>query len=253
MMSSKKSVLGIGLILVCVVFLVGWMNAPTTSTEPGVITVSGEADVRIVPDEVVLRLGVETSNKVLTTAKQQNDQIVKKVLALAKKYDIPTEHVQTDYIQIEPRYDNSYMKREFLNYVVQNTIVITLRDLTKFEALLSESLEAGVNYVHNIEFRTTALREHRDEARLLAIEAAREKAEAMATALGQKLGNPRTLQEEANYWGAGYSSWWGSYGGGMTQNVIQEIGGEALNLDSSLSPGQISIKARVSVSFEMMP
>ena len=37
----------------------------------------------------------------------------------------------------------------------------------------------------------------------------------------------------------------------MTQNVIQEVGGDYASFDSSLAPGQISVTARVAVSFAM--
>ena len=249
---QQKSIVLMALILIAVFVLAGWAtsNNPQLTAEAGTITVNGEAEVRIMPNEVILRLGVETSDKALSTAKQQNDRIVAKVLALTEQYGIPPEHVQTDYIHIEPRYDN-YTQREFVGYFVHKTVVITLRDLTRFEDLLSSLLESGVNYVHSIEFRTTDLRKYRDEARELALQAAREKATAMAATLGQKLGEPRTIQEEANNWWSGYGSgWWGQWGG-MTQNVIQEVGGDYASFDSSLAPGQISVTARVAVSFAM--
>ena len=250
---QQKRVLFIALVLFAVFLLVGWAvsDDPQPPAEAGSINVSGEAEVRIMPDEVILHLGIETSDKILATAKNQNDQVVAKVLALAEQYDIPPEHVQTDYLHIEPRYNDGYTQREFVGYIVHRTVAITLRDLTKFEDLLSDLLESGVNYVHSIDFRTTDLRKYRDEARELALQAAREKATAMAATLDQRLGEPRTIQEEANSWWSGYGSgWWGRWGG-MTQNVIQEVGGNYASIDSSLAPGQISVTARVAVSFTM--
>ena len=47
------------------------------------ITVSGEAEVKVVPDEVVLTLAVETHHKDLTEVKRLNDQRMKDVLAAA--------------------------------------------------------------------------------------------------------------------------------------------------------------------------
>ncbi len=248
---QQKVVVLLVLILIAVFVLVGWKEGddPRPTTETGTITVSGEAQVRIMPDEVILTLGIETSDKNLSKAKQLNDQIVTKVQAVAKSYNIPPEHMQTDYLNIEPRYNDGYTQREFVGYFVHKTVVITLRDLTKFEDVLSALLESGVNYVHGIEFRTTNLRKYRDQARELALQAAREKATAMAAALDQKIGEPRSIQEEANQWWSGYGSgWWGSWGG-MTQNVVQEVGGDYASFDSSLAPGQISVTARVAVNF----
>ncbi|MBN2393666.1 MAG: SIMPL domain-containing protein [Anaerolineae bacterium] len=253
-MMQHKSMLLLGLALLAVFPLAGWTtsnNAPIAA-EPGLISVNGEAEIRVMPDEVVLRLGIETSDRVLSKAKQQNEQILARVLNVAKQYGITPAHIQTDYLNIEPRYNSSYTQRDFVGYFVRQTVVITLRDLTKFEGLLGALLGSGVSHVHSIDFRTTELRKYRDEARELALQAAHEKATAMAAALGQELGEPRSIQELANFWQSGYgSSWRWSSGGEMTQNVIQEVGGDYASFDSSLAPGQISVTARVAVSFAM--
>ena len=75
---------------------------------------------------------------------------------------------------------------------------------------------------------------------------------ALAGELGQQVGDPYTIQEVQSGWWSGYNAWWGSrWGGGMSQNVIQEIGGASVLADSSVAPGQISVNARVSVTFEL--
>jgi len=189
----------------------------------------------------------------MQTARNENDEIVKRVLALADDLGIPAQHVQTDYVSIEPRYRNGYYEeRDFVGYFVHKNIVVTLRDLARFEDLLAGALDAGANYIHGIEFRTTELRQHRDQARALAIEAARQKAEAMAGELDQQIGQPLLIEEQQSGWWSGYNSWWGSrFGGGMAQNVIQEVGGVPVLADSSVAPGQIAVNARVAVTFEI--
>ena len=243
----------VGIALALVLGLTAWTQSEGESQKSRVITVTGDAEVRVVPDEVILALGVETWNKDLNVAKGQNDEIVARVLALAAEYGIAAQHVQTDYVSIEPRYRNGYYEEsDFIGYFVHKTIVITLRDLTKFEGLLADSLETGVNYVHGIEFRTTELRKHRDEARARAIQAAKEKAIALAGELGQEIGDPLDIQEVQSGWWSGYNAWWGSrWSSGMTQNVIQEVGGTSYLADSSIAPGQISVNGRVSVTFEL--
>jgi len=130
--------------------------------------------------------------------------------------------------------------------------VIRLGDLARFEDLLTDVLNAGVNYVQGIEFRTTELRKYRDEARALAVRAAQEKATALARELGQAAGKPQTITEQQSSWWSGYGAWWGSrWGSAMTQNTVQEYQGGSLGVDSSVAPGQISVRASVAVSFEL--
>ena len=104
------------------------------------------------------------------------------------------------------------------------------------------------------EFKTRNLRPHRDEARQLAIRAAREKAQALSAAIGLKVGAARSISEGGFGYSGAYRSWWGwgGYGQGQSQNVMttageSEPGGETLPL------GRIGVRASVSVTFELVP
>jgi uncharacterized protein YggE len=122
--------------------------------------------------------------------------------------------------------------------------------------LLSAALESGVNYVHGVDFRTTELRKYRDQARDLAVQAAAEKAQAMAGKLDQTVGEPLEVVESNIYWYSPYSSYW-SWGasGGMSQNVVQNASsasaGELSQGEEAMAPGQIAVGATVTVEFEM--
>ncbi|HEX9938660.1 MAG TPA: SIMPL domain-containing protein [Longimicrobium sp.] len=217
------------------------------------ISVSGEAEIRVVPDEVVLTLGVETFNPDLAAAKAANDQRVAAVLAALRARGVPDERVRTDYLVLEPRYegrsDNRYV---IIGHVVRKTVVATLRDVPSFDAVLSAAIGAGATNILGVDFRTTQLRMHRDRARALAVDAAREKATAMAGRLGQRLGRAITISEGSSGWGSGYGTGWGRRVSGMTQNVVQDAG-EAGTGEGSTSPGQIAVKGNVAVVFELLP
>ncbi len=221
--------------------------------EPRVVTVTGDAEVRAPPDEVVLTLGVETQDRDLGVAKSQNDEIVQQVLGLSKRYGIEPRHVRTDYISIDPEYDYSgNMAKRLEGYWVRKTVVVILKDFEQFEDLLSDALEVGVNHVHDVEFRTTELRQYRDQARALAIQAAREKAQALAGELEQKIGEPVMIREEQSRWWSWYGWGWSSrWSGGMAQNVVVETGSSSLEARSTIAPGQITVRAQVTVSFEL--
>lgn len=239
------------LCIVATVLVVSHPALAADNPEPRLITVTGDAEVRVAPDDVVLTLGVETWSPDLTKAKKENDERMQKLLKLAPTFKIEDKHVQTDYISIEPRYDDQWEHRDFVGYFVRKNIVFTLRDPSKFEDLLSSALEAGANYVHGVQFRTTELRKYRDEARALAIKAAKEKADALAGELGQRVGKPHMIREDQVGWWSWYNSWWGNrWGGGMAQNVIQNYGGQA-QPESTVALGQIYVNARVTVSFEL--
>ena len=216
------------------------------------ISVSGSADVMVVPDEVTLNLGVETSDPVLDTARNTCETVIKSVMDLAKEMGIDPKYLQSGFVHIDPRYQDSYTQRSFIGYYVTKTLTVNLKDISKFETLLGRALKLGVTHVYGVEFRTSELRKYRDQARALALKAAREKADAMAKELGAAAGDPLSIREEQNSWYSGYSSWWGWGGAGSaSQNVVQNSPSVAGVSDLPLAPGQIAVSAQVAVDFEL--
>jgi len=217
------------------------------------ITVSGSAEVKVIPDVVYLRLGVETRDVNLDPARRQNDDRIEDVLKFLRKKGVPDKNIKTDFMNVYPEFDYNVSRTKAVNYVARKSVEVKLTDLRKFEEIMSGVLEHGVNYVHGIDFRTSELRKHRDEARAMAAQAAKEKADAMAGALGVHRGKVISIDENSWYgWGGGSASW-GSQGGMQYQNMVQNSmqsgrgGGESD--EGSLSLGQISVTATVNASF----
>lgn len=245
-----------GLIGLCVLMLISpaWAQPTTGTPEVPKITVQGEAVVYVKPDKILLTFGIETWDKEdILAAKKKNTEILKKVSAVLKELGIPEKDVQTDYLSIEPRYRDGYRREEFLGYFVRNTLVVTLQQPEKVEHLITDLLQVGVNYIHGIEFHTTEFKKYREQARTLALQAAKEKAEKMAGVLGQSLGDPLQIQE--NYSSSWYYSSWSGWGYGrgqsMAQNAVQNIPAESAEMTETIALGKISIRAGVSVTFQL--
>lgn len=217
------------------------------------IDVQGSADVKVIPDQVFIVFGIETSDPNLTVSKSRNDERSKSLIALTRDLKIDPRYVQTDFISIEPwerelRDENRTVR---LEYRVRKNIAVTLSDIAKFEELLSRALEGGVNHVHGIQFRTTELRKHRDHAREMAIQAAKEKASLLAGKLGRQVGPAIRISEHGGGWYSPYS-WWGGqgYGSNAMSQVSNQVG-EASASEGTIAFGQITVTASVSVSFAL--
>jgi len=224
-----------------------------SGTPPPRINVSGSAEVKVAPDVVYLRLGVETRDVNLEPAKKQNDDRIEDVLKFLRKKGVPEKNIQTDFMSVEPEFDYDVSRIKPTHYVARKSVEVKLTDLRRFEEIMSGALEHGVTHVHGIDFRTSELRKHRDEARAMAARAAREKADALAGELGVRRGKVISIDE--NYWSGWWSdsgSGWGPQGGLQFQNAVQNTiqsgrGGESE--EGSLSVGQISVSATVNASF----
>jgi uncharacterized protein YggE len=269
MMKTSKVLFAIGLMLLPLVSA----NAQWQYNQQPQINVSGSAEIKVVPDEVDLKVGVETRDENVLTAKDDNDQRVAAALDFLKSRGVKDKDVQTDFVTIEPVYDDnsgSINPRTGLPwnaktgtttkpifYLVRKAIGIKLTDVADFDMVLAGLITNGVNTVQGVEFRTTELRKYKDQARAEAIKAAKEKADAMASALGVKVGKP--LDISVNDWG-GWTEWsqgnWGysggfggGGGGGGFQNVSQNAGGNPGENGPTFAVGEISVSANVSVTF----
>jgi uncharacterized protein YggE len=204
------------------------------------ITVTGRAEVRVDPNEVVLSFAVETLNEDLNLSKQGNDKIVTAALDAVGELGLDANQIKTDHIRIEPVYANPRSNREFLGFKVTNSVEVTFQDIGLVEDVLSSVLEAGVNRVNGITFHSTDFRQHRDEAMMMALDAAKEKAQAMARQLGSQIGKPISIKEGTS----------GRFPN--PSNTVQNSSTMSDGMNGPIAPGKLSIPAVVTVTFEMV-
>ncbi len=229
---------------------------PAVGGDRPTITVSGEAVVQTRPNRIVVHVGTETVDLEVVVAKQRNAETTKKVLATARELGVPDKEMQTDFLSLDQRWDDWYKRQKFLGYVVRNQIVITLNDAGRLEELIERLLVAGAVSIQGIDFQTSEYKKLREEARELALKAAREKAEKMAAVLGQTVGAPMQISEMSTGSPMSFSSNWWGYGrnSSMSQNVAQNVSGgseKAGEGNESIALGKISIRAAVSVTFDL--
>src|SRR5205085_5951389 len=91
------------LVTILLVFTVGAFAQ--NNIEPPLITVTGQAEVRVPPDEVLFMLAVENVDRDMLAANKRTDDSVKQVLAIARKNNVKPEDVQTSQISVQPKYN----------------------------------------------------------------------------------------------------------------------------------------------------
>jgi uncharacterized protein YggE len=217
------------------------------------ISVSGEAEIKVVPDRAVITLGVETIDTSMVAAKKENDRMVEAIRKATGKYGIKETEIQTDYLTVEPKYErrrNEYGKEidYFVGHNIRRRLVIDLTDVSKFDDLLSSVIETGVSRIIDVGFYTDRLKEHRERARALAIQAAAEKARKLTAELGQKVGKAINVREGNSYWRSYYGGW-DSYRRPGQRHVSQVSVDSEFEGETPIAVGKISVTASVSVSF----
>ena len=211
--------------------------------------------VNVTPDRALIKLGVQSNGKSAKEAQAKNSATINQVVKALKSQGIEAKDIATDWYTIEPLYED-YDSLSIKGYRIYNIVEVTMRDAGKSNDAIIAAFQAGANQVVDVQFYTSELRKYRDQAREMAMKAAREKADALASAAGSGVNCILTINEntQSNF----YSGGWGWYGYGsnqnlMTQNVVQNVapaGGESSTLDDGpLSAGQISVRAEINASF----
>jgi len=215
------------------------------------INVGGDAEIRVVPDQVEISLGVETHAKTLPQARQENERRVRAVLAAAAGLRIQKGDIQTDFIQLGIEYESDAVTPKY--YYARKSVVITLHEIDRMEEVLATEVDSGATHIFGVEFQTTKLRQYRDEARAMAVKAASDKARDMAAAAGMKVaGGPIGIQS-AQYGGRSwYGNWWGRRDNWAyaAQNVAYAGEGRGAS-DGTVALGRISVTATVSMQFRI--
>lgn len=187
-------------------------------------------------------------------AEAANSQTIQRIVAALKKLGVEQKDIVTDHYIIEPIYKD-YSDLNIKGYRINNVVAITLRDVNKVNKVLAAALENGANQVLNTEFYLSDLRAYRDQAREMAMKAAREKASDLARAAGSDVVCVLNINEYS--WS--YFNGWGWFGGNSssrdlwTQNAAQNAAPPAvvegaLSDAGPISVGQISVRAEVSAS-----
>lgn len=202
------------------------------------ISVSGEGKMKVTPDEVVITVAVENIGKEAAEVKKKNDETVDKVLKLIKLRGIPTADYQTQRVNLYKNYDYNTKK---YNYVANQTISIYLKDLSKYDKLMIDLVDSGINTIQGVEFKSSKIKEYESQARKKAMLDAKQKAEDYVSVLvGQKVGKALVISDNS------YTNYPRPVFAEMKTMAMAD---GASTPQETLAIGEIEIVSNISVSF----
>lgn len=206
------------------------------------LTVSGTSEVKVTPDEVAIVIGVESENAMLQKAKEENDEAIRKVLAFCAEQNISKKDIQTDYVRIYPVKEYPQQRpgqqgEETTKYRVFQSLSIMLRDISKYDNLITGLLQRGINTIQDISFQVSDIEKYREQARTLALKSASEKAKKMASDMGVTLENVKSIDEHAPV--------------SNPPVPYARMSADNFSQGTTLAPGQITISGNVTVSYEI--
>ena len=202
------------------------------------ITVEGSALKVFDSDEIVIRTGIYDEGENLDELyKGVRDKMSLIIKTLSEDDDFC--EIQTELIRVEPdRYRHNDDKTKF---VIQQNISLRLKKIEKYDEVVMKLMKLGVNQLNDVKFTSSKANDFKDELRIEALKAAKEKAVKMAEALGQEVGEPIDIVETRIPM-VGYNSNTILY-----ETSVKSKGGP------SIAPAKAEISAKVRVTFKIKP
>ena len=218
------------------ILVVATFAITTAQAAERLVTVTGEATVAVPPDSAVIRIGVSSLEKTAREAGEANAKQMTAVLTTVKASGIAERDIQTSRLSLQPQYDpNKGGTARLTGFQATNQVTVRIRDIDNLPAVLDRAIAAGANEMSGIDFVVSEQSKLLDQARDDAIADARRKAELYAKAVGAKLGKVMSISEE---------------GPAPPQpRPMQAVRAGAV----PVAPGEQTLRAIVSVSYELMP
>jgi len=195
----KSNRLGLAMILVSgFAGAQGPVGAQASTAGAASVRAVGDGVVYAKPDEAKVDIGVVTDAPTAQAAGAQNAAQTQAVLkrlhsVLGSKADI-----RTISYSLNPNYRSVGGKASIQGYSASNTVEITSDDLAGIGKVVDAATEGGANQIQRLQFLLKDEKPARTEALRKAAQEARSNAEAMAAALGLKLGRVLSLEQSTS-------------------------------------------------------
>jgi uncharacterized protein YggE len=174
-----------------------------TVTKPGDgrnltrVLVTGDAVVKAQPDTAVLNISVVTQDKRAVAAQEENAARSDAVIRALKAAAGAGAEVKTSGYVVEPqRIYKEAQPPTIIGYEARNSVIVTLKDLTKVGAVIDAASAAGANNIESVTFTLRNTEAAKTQALTNAIRVAKAKAQAVAEALGGRVARISQVQEQ---------------------------------------------------------
>lgn len=245
---SARALLMVGLVALGLVaaYLIGRAGPAPASAETSeatrTITVTGVGHVAVVPDELGFQLSVSVLRDDLDQAMNDGNSAMQSVIDTLTSAGVADKDVQTTDVSLYPEYGHRRGEpRTLRGYRVNQTVSVTVDDLTKASDVVAAALAAGGEGVSldGLQLQVSDQDGKLEPARSDALDQAKAKAEEYAAHAGQELGDIVRISEAADQ----------AYDRDLAYASAADGAAEAAPMP--LAPGEQDLTANVLVVYEL--
>ncbi|MGH7837805.1 MAG: SIMPL domain-containing protein, partial [Candidatus Binataceae bacterium] len=186
----RTTILLIAAILLATTPWSGSVMAQSAESKARTIVVSGDGEVQAAPDQATLELAIETHAATAAAAASLNGSLAQKVRDVLKARLADKGTMWTGGYSLYPDYNEPRNGGEakIIGYHAQNSITVETQALEIVGPLIDAAIAAGANRVNSLDYGLRDSSKARGEAIAKASKDAQVQAQALAAALGVKLG-----------------------------------------------------------------
>ena len=130
--------------------------AATAEKEEGYISVNASSTQEIAPNQVEITINIETSDKSLQKASDDNKVIANKVYSSLKPLLGTNDYLKTQNYSANPSYLYTKENKKVLDkYIVSNNVIVRTKTITLAPKLIDTAIAQGATNVNNLQFSTT--------------------------------------------------------------------------------------------------
>jgi hypothetical protein len=190
----KKKMLFVSLFVLLAVILSSCSAVGVNDKSLRTMSVSGRGEVYLIPDIAYINIGTRSEALDVATALADNNKQAKSISSVLSEKGIDPLDIQTTAFNVYP-YQNYGVDGQLMEmkYVVENTVNVKVRDLTRLGEILDAVVRSGANQINGISFDIEDRKQAESEARRLAIQDATEKAQELSSLAGISLGEVQNI------------------------------------------------------------
>lgn len=240
---SWFAVILIAMILISTIVVISLLRERLVSNIQNQVNIVGIGEVTYVPDVAKVTIGVQVDRAVTAVdALTQLNKQMNDIVGAIKKMEIPEANIKTQNYYLAPQYDYIEERNVVAGYLANQQLVVTINDVDqstkKISDLISAVSLAGANQIQGINFESSNIENLKQQARVLAIADAREKALVLAEAADVELDK--------------IIGWWENYiSGPESPNYYYGKGGADELQSASITTAEHEIQLEYNLSYRI--
>ena len=225
----------------------GDINVNVSGQQEG-LWVNGEGKVPATPDIAIISLGIEAQAETVADAQNQASTAMDAVLAALKAQGIEDKDIQTQYFNIynvtrwveTPDYNG---KEEVIGYRVSNMLTVKVHEIDNAGEVIDAVVAAGgdLTRVNSVSFDIEDKTPYYEQARTLAMQYAKAKAQQLADDAGVTLGKITYITESSYTPGPIYRN----------VAVDEASGSYAPSVSTAISAGELELSTSIQLVYDI--